>query len=45
MKIFPNREKDYTNNQNISNEIFGSRLHIDQSLYEYLIEFLLKGGD
>lgn len=41
MKVFPNREKDYTNNKNISNEIFGSRFHIDQSLYEYLIEFLL----
>lgn len=41
-KYYPNNDylKEY-NNKNIGIKAFGSRLYADQTLYEYLIEFLL----
>lgn len=34
-------ESNKTESKNIANEIYGDRFHGDQTLYEYLIEFLL----
>lgn len=43
MDTFPKKEivKENLDNQTVSDNIFGHRFHSDQTLYEYLIEFLL----
>lgn len=41
MKTFPNNVKENLDKQTVSDRLFGHRFHSDQTLYEYLIEFLL----
>lgn len=41
MNLFPSATKDVTETKKVSVRLFGNRLFADQTLYEYLIEFLL----
>lgn len=41
LKTFPAGFKPNSDKRSISAEIYGNRFHADQTLYEYLIEFLL----
>lgn len=41
MSTFPLNIPEFENTKNIANKLFGNRFHNDQTLYEYLIEFLL----
>lgn len=41
MVVFPEKTDDILESKSVSTMIFGNRLHSDQTMYEYLIEFLL----
>lgn len=41
MDIYPKNARTTSGRNNIAIQVYGDRIHIDQTLYEYLIEFLL----
>lgn len=41
MSVYPNNGRTASGQNNIAIQVYGDRIHIDQTLYEYLIEFLL----
>lgn len=41
MNVYPKNGRTTSGRNNIAIQVYGDRIHIDQTLYEYLIEFLL----